>query len=163
MKKILVTGASGFIGKHCLPLLVQRGFEVHGTSTTTGFQSPGVQMHQVDLLDHQQVQRLLSIIRPSHLLHLAWIATPPIFWTSPENPKWVQASFSLMQRFIEQGGMRAVFSGSCAEYDWSYGTCSEETTPLHPATLYGKSKNEDRKSTRLNSSHIQKSRMPSSA
>ena len=30
--------------------------------------------------------------------------------------------------------------GSCAEYDWSYGHCDEESTPSAPTTLYGKAK-----------------------
>ena len=32
MKKILVTGASGFIGRHTLPLLSQAGHEIHAIS-----------------------------------------------------------------------------------------------------------------------------------
>ena len=32
-------------------------------------------------------------------------------------------------------------AGSCAEYDWSYGWCSENITPLKPNTLYGVTKN----------------------
>ena len=28
-------------------------------------------------------------------------------------------------------------AGTCAEYDWQYGYCSEQVTPLAPATLYG--------------------------
>ena len=41
-----------------------------------------------------------------------------------------------------EGGERATMSGSCAEYDWSVGVCDEETTPLRPATLYGRCKHE---------------------
>ncbi len=36
--------------------------------------------------------------------------------------------------------MRAVHAGTCAEYDWSCGMCSEHRTPLRPSTLYGASK-----------------------
>jgi len=32
-------------------------------------------------------------------------------------------------------------AGTCAEYDWKYGYCSEEATPLAPSTLYGACKN----------------------
>ena len=61
----------------------------------------------------------------------------PISWTSSENIRWVQASLELLRSFILYGGKRVVMAGSCAEYDWNYGDCSEYLTPLKPATLYG--------------------------
>ncbi len=30
--------------------------------------------------------------------------------------------------------------GTCAEYDWNYGSCIENSTPLKPSTIYGKAK-----------------------
>jgi nucleoside-diphosphate-sugar epimerase len=71
------------------------------------------------------------------LLHFSWYAVPGKYWNSPENLRWVQASLSLVQAFATNGGRRAVMAGTCAEYDWSYGYCSERVTPLTPATLYG--------------------------
>jgi nucleoside-diphosphate-sugar epimerase len=56
---------------------------------------------------------------------------------SVENVRWVQASINLLQEFAKHGGQRVVMAGSCAEYDWRYGYCSEAITPLAPATLYG--------------------------
>jgi len=74
------------------------------------------------------------------LLHLAWYTQPRAYWTSLENIRWVQASLGLLQAFVAHGGRRVVMAGSCAEYDWSYGYCTEHITPLRPATLYGKAK-----------------------
>lgn len=143
MKKVLVTGARGLIGRHCLPLLLKQGFEVHGTSSrTSDFNVPGVQMHLIDLLDKAQIKKVIQAVRPSHLLHLAWVTTPGSLWSSPDNYRWVEASLSLTRYFKEYGGIRAVFSGTCAEYDWNFGICSENETPLNPATVYGKSKKE---------------------
>jgi nucleoside-diphosphate-sugar epimerase len=45
-----------------------------------------------------------------------------------------------LQAFERHGGQRVVMAGSCAEYDWGYGYCSERLTPLAPSTLYGNSK-----------------------
>jgi len=143
MKKVLVTGARGLIGRHCLPLLLRQGFEVHGTSSQSSeFEIPGVHMHLINLLDEAQIKKVIQTVRPSHLLHLAWMTTRSSFWSSPDNHQWVESSLSLMRYFKEYGGARAVFSGTCAEYDWSYGLCSEKTTPLNPATVYGRSKKE---------------------
>jgi nucleoside-diphosphate-sugar epimerase len=76
-------------------------------------------------------------VRPSHLLHLAWYAVPGKYWTAEENFRWVEASLTLLREFAGRGGKRVLMAGSCAEYDWSSGHCSEFTTPIHPATPYG--------------------------
>ncbi|MCJ7626689.1 MAG: NAD(P)-dependent oxidoreductase, partial [Anaerolineaceae bacterium] len=73
--------------------------------------------------------------------HLAWYTEPGKYWSSPENLRWTAASISLLHTFHQQGGERFVGAGTCAEYDWRYGHCSEAVTPLEPATLYGTCKN----------------------
>lgn len=141
MKRLLLTGAKGFIGRHCLPLLVAKGYEVHAVSSSeSGDSSSAVEWHKVDLLNAQSISDLVARVRPTHLLHLAWTTTPGEYWTSLENVGWVQASLELLQQFAARGGQRAVLSGTCAEYDWSAGYCSEFSTPLRPNTLYGMSK-----------------------
>jgi len=138
MKKVLVTGANGFIGRHTIPLLIEKGFEVH----CVDIKLPEVResytcWHEVDLMDSEKMMKLLSDIQPTYLLHFAWFAVPGEYWTSTENIRWVQASLSLLQAFANNGGKRVVMAGTCAEYDWDYGYCSEKVTPLRPATLYG--------------------------
>ncbi len=141
MKKVLITGASGFIGRQCLPLLIKEGYEVHGTSSTSlHCDTPNVKMHKIDLLDGHQIDGLIDKLRPTHLLHFAWVTTPGVLWNSSDNRRWVEASLRLVQIFKDKGGQRAVFAGTCAEYDWSEGVCSETHTPLRPATLYGSCK-----------------------
>jgi nucleoside-diphosphate-sugar epimerase/SAM-dependent methyltransferase len=142
MDKVLITGATGFLGGHCLAPLVARAGEIHALArTSVALTNAGIHAHSVDLLDLEQVSVLMSEIRPTHLLHLAWIATPGIYWTSPENTRWAAAGEHLMHAFAAHGGRRAVFAGSCAEYDWNAGRCHETTTPLRPASSYGASKN----------------------
>lgn len=141
MKTVLVTGATGFIGRHSLQPLMARGYEIH--AITAPHQPPGVteaaiHWHAVDLLDPPQMQRIMSAIRPSHLLHFAWYVEPGRFWHSVENLRWVEATLALVRAFAAVGGQRMVLAGTCAEYDWSQDTvCREAQTPLRPATLYG--------------------------
>jgi nucleoside-diphosphate-sugar epimerase len=73
-------------------------------------------------------------------LHLAWIATPGEFWTSPLNLEWLKSGVALTQAFYAHGGRRAVGAGTCAEYTWADAPCNEETTPTQPATIYGRCK-----------------------
>ncbi len=138
MKRVLLTGATGFIGRHCLPILSERGYEIHAISTKPPMDRQlDINWHKIDLLDSGQIADLVSIVRPSHLLHFAWYTAPGKYWTSLENIRWVQSSLDLLQAFVSEGGQRAVMAGTCAEYDWRYGYCSEKTTPLAPSTLYG--------------------------
>lgn len=138
MKRILVTGANGFIGRETIAPLMARGFDVH----TVGRSPPdhyGCHDHRCDLINGD-VSGLIADIAPSHLLHLAWYAVPGKFWTAPENLDWVAASLRLVGAFARAGGVRATVAGSCAEYDWSEPVLDDRTTALQPATLYGISK-----------------------
>ncbi|MCT7987729.1 NAD-dependent epimerase/dehydratase family protein [Laspinema olomoucense] len=142
MKKVLVTGGTGFIGQHSLPFLLDKGYEVHAVSSQPIMSSNReVHWHQANLLEPAEVSRLMSQVKPSHLLHFAWFAIPGKYWTALENFQWVQGSLSLLQEFARYGGHRVVMAGTCAEYNWDYGYCSEKVTPLVPKTLYGRCKN----------------------
>lgn len=141
MKRVLVTGARGFIGRQCLAPLKELGYEVHGASSqlvTDGRR--GMTWHRTDLFDWRAVEKLVARVRPTHLLHLAWVTEPGQFWTDSENEDWVDASVHLVEQFVAHGGRRCVVSGTCAEYDWNQGCCHEQSTPLNAATLYGQSK-----------------------
>lgn len=145
MKRVLVTGAAGFVGRHCLPILLTHGFEVHGVSRQPRAPVAGVTLHRCDLLDDGATAALIEAVRPTHLLHLAWYAVPDRFWRAPENLDWAAATLRIARRFAAAGGRRLVVAGTCAEYDWSSDdTLSETTTPLVPRTLYGTAKNATR-------------------
>lgn len=145
MKRVLVTGASGFIGRRVVPLLVERGYEVHAVASTRTVPMEGTTWHVCDLLDQKARHELVDRVRGSHLLHLAWYTETGAFWTSPKNLAWSAATLELTRAFLEAGGQRATFAGSCAEYEWSHESCKELSTRLDPATPYGVAKDATRR------------------
>jgi nucleoside-diphosphate-sugar epimerase len=141
MKKVLVTGATGCVGRHAIASLAAAGWDVHGVSSRAAAlpETPGVTWHRANLLTHGQAEDVLARVEPTHLLHLAWYIAPGRWASAPENFDWVCASLELLRAFKAHGGRRIVAAGSCLEYDWHGhdGICSEDRTPLTPHTVYG--------------------------
>jgi|688.fasta_scaffold52434_6 nucleoside-diphosphate-sugar epimerase len=145
MNRVMVTGATGFLGRHVIEALKVRQLEVHavarGFPDSPEFMGAGVHRHLVDLLDTRSVSSLLSDVRPHGLIHLAWTTTPGVYWTDPDNERWMAASRTLVESFSSQGGRRIVVAGTSAEYQWPSQTpLDEETSPVQPESLYGRSK-----------------------
>lgn len=139
MKRVLVTGATGFVGRPTLAQLLGRGFEVHVVGRTP-LKDQRIFFHPANLSDRDMVRSLLLRIRPTHLLHLAWDVTPGRYWQAPGNLTWVGISLDLVLDFAASGGKRLVCSGTCAEYKWGATRFNEFKTPCEPASLYGTSK-----------------------
>lgn len=138
MKRALVTGASGFVGRAAVRALAAAGYEVHPVSRGRR-EGPG--WHTADLLDPAAAAELMRDARPSHLLHLAWTTEHGRYWEDPANADWLAATRRLLEAFGEAGGSRFVLAGSCAQYEWGGGEPLSETgTPRSPATLYGRAK-----------------------
>jgi nucleoside-diphosphate-sugar epimerase len=138
--KVLVTGASGYIGRHTLQPLLDSGYEVYAIARPrdVDFGWPrDVHVFSLDLFDDAARQKVLTEVAPEWLLHLAWYAEHGKFWEANDNIAWLSASIRLLSEFAQHGGRRVVVSGTCAEYQWNGEVCREVSTPLEPRSLYG--------------------------
>ena len=70
MSVALVTGASGFLGRHAVSALLDMGFAVHALARQPLPELPAT-WHEVDLLADVNWAGLMANVRPTHLLHLA--------------------------------------------------------------------------------------------
>jgi GDP-4-dehydro-6-deoxy-D-mannose reductase len=87
MKKILITGATGFVGKHLVnSLLSQQELEVIGTYRSEPGQMPeGVQLEKVNLLDQDAVDNLISTHKPDAVYHLAGLPSAAESFKTPAD------------------------------------------------------------------------------
>jgi nucleoside-diphosphate-sugar epimerase len=145
--RVLLTGGSGFLGRHVLDSLHRQNIETVMLGRQRAANSAFADFIEADLLAAPDFTALVKASGASHLLHLAWYAEHGKYWTSPLNLRWVEATTHLVEAFCEAGGQQVVVAGSCAEYDWSHGYCREDSTPLNPATLYGTAKDATRRLT----------------
>ena len=142
IKRLLATGVTGFVGAPCLQELLLAGFdEIHAVSRTgAGPAAPALRWHAADLRVEAAATGLVRDLRPTHVFHAAWTATPGTYLASPDNRAWMEATVAMVRAFAEQGGRRFVGVGSAAEYGPCVAPCVEDLTPLSPVSLYGETK-----------------------
>ena len=148
--RVLVTGAAGFIGSHIVRTILKEDnsvtVAVRRRASVEQFKNRVslLTVVECDLREGSQVRRLVADSQPELAIHLAWYTEPGKYWRGPENLDCVGMTLDLARALTEGGCRRLVAAGTCAEYDWSHGLLSEESTPLRPRSLYGVAKNATR-------------------
>jgi len=143
--KVLITGATGFIGSHVARLLVTESCEVYAVVRESSDLwrindiVPLLHLVRCDLLAFDELDPHLERIQPDLCIHVAWYAVPGQYLTTRENLSVLKASLHLASRLVDLGCKRFVGVGTCFEYDTSLGYLSEKT-PNRPHTLYAASK-----------------------
>lgn len=139
--RILITGGTGFIGRHVASTLAGSGHDVTLAvracpSAPAGFKTIG---H--DLLQNAAPAALFSGAPFDRLIHLAWTVEHGRFWKDPANLDWIAATLALVRAAHKAGVGHVACAGTCFEYDWPEGAdCDEAATGTAPHTLYDASK-----------------------
>ena len=114
-KKVLVTGATGLIGKELIEPLKSLGFDIYAITIDKNNPNNGVKWIKGSLFDDNFIKDTMSEIKPEFLLNMAW-ATTGDYLKSDINYKFLNAGVNLIQSFKENGGKRVVYAGTCFEY-----------------------------------------------
>lgn len=119
-KVVLVTGASGFTGRHAVQLLRACGTKVAAVtrSLSADLQDDQVTVHLCDLRDRQAVNQLVSRTQPDYILHLAGQNSVPVSWADPVSTieMNVMSPLYLLDAMRTLSECRAVIVGSRLKY-----------------------------------------------
>ena len=116
MSKVLVTGASGFIGSHLCARLVSEGHEVHAVSRAQHSSPDGnISWSQADIQHPEATRVLIKTIRPQVVYHLASRVTGfrELSEVVPTFQANLTSTINLLVGAVEGGCQRVVLAGSC--------------------------------------------------
>jgi nucleoside-diphosphate-sugar epimerase len=139
MRKIAVTGATGFIGKHVVKALVSLGdVDVLAAGRDAEkLKSLGVK-HVVHDLSTEREDWFERFGKPDTLIHLAWEGLPN-YNESFHLERNLAASYKFLSGMLSAGLQRLVVTGTCYEYGLQNG-CLDEGSPARPTTSYAMAK-----------------------
>ncbi len=143
--RILITGASGFIGSHLTRALVEAGHDALVLAAPQdNLWRINDLLNRLDILratlsDSTKINKRLHQWQPQACIHLAWYAEPGKYLASRENLKSLKWSLKLLQILAESNSQQFIGAGTCAEYKMKSEKLSE-ADQTEPATLYAASK-----------------------
>lgn len=138
--RVLLTGATGFVGSALARHLVAEGHELHcvvreGANTSrVADVLPRCAVLPWDLGD-ARLTAAVTALRPDACVHSAWYAEPGKYLASRENLRLVDVTHRLAVTLADAGCKRLVALGTCFEYDTDVGYLSE-SSPTAPRHLY---------------------------
>ena len=140
LPKIVVTGASGFLGAHLCQLL-SRDYDVvavsHSQPLPESLASFRVRM---DLSDRPLVEAMLDNMRPVALIHAAALADPNTCEREPERSLALNVEVTRqLARSCAARNIKLVFTSTDLVFDGRQGHYAE-TDPVNPICIYGEHK-----------------------
>lgn len=153
-QKILVTGATGFIGQHVInQLLSIESMRIVATSRTEPSVEqaswlPKVQFIPFDIAVASADKDLFAYFgKPDVVIHLAWSGLPDYRSMAHLDTYWLQ-HYRFLTNLLANGLTNLTITGTCLEYGLQSG-CLSENLPTLPTTAYGLAKDTLRKALEL--------------
>ena len=126
-KKVVLTGASGLIGREIILPLIECGYDVIILNR-----------NNCDLFNENSIKNFFNFHKPQYLINFAW-NTKDGYLDSELNLKYAQAGIHLLKYFGEFGGKRAIYAGTCFEYKFKNEPLLE-SDEINPISLYARTK-----------------------
>ena len=120
-RRVLVTGARGFLGSHLMPALAAAGAEA--------------QAFRGDITDAEAVRAEVSAVRPDLVFHMAAYGTTPIQRDEARMRDVNVGGLEHLWKALDRQSCRVVQTGSCGEYGPAMGALAEHHV-CRPATAY---------------------------
>jgi dTDP-6-deoxy-L-talose 4-dehydrogenase (NAD+) len=153
MKKILVTGATGFIGTYVIEELLRLKYDVIATSSSLAKAKLMPWYDRVTYIAfdfgsyNEGTDYFDCFHKPAALIHLAWEGLPN--YTSDFHvTKNLPAQLGFLSNLLRNGLKDITVTGTCFEYGMQEGKL-EESMPVLPANPYAVAKDELRKKLEL--------------
>ncbi len=139
MKKLLITGASGFLGWHLCQLAKQE-WEIYGTYFSHSLEIAGIKMLKIDLTDFQELKRIFSDVKPAAVIHTAAQSQPNFCQTHPEESYVINVTASCnIAGLCADNSIPCAFTSTDLVFD-GLNAPYQETDSVSPVNLYGEQK-----------------------
>lgn len=141
MKKLLITGSSGFLGWNCCRVAASM-YDVTGIYNSRECKVPGVHYLKCDITNSDELKRLFDTVEPDIVLHVAAVAAPNRCEEDPVYSYKVNVDASIRcAELCSRHSVKLVFTSSDQVFSGNEAPYVE-SSPIAPLNAYGRQKAE---------------------
>lgn len=143
MKKVLIVGAGGFVGRYLIDEFKYNGYEVIASDISNkNIINKDVEYHNLDILNKEEVNSVVKLYEPDYIINLAAISSVGLSWSIPDKTIEVNVvgTLNLLEAVKEYNKKcKVLLIGSSEEYE-AKNTPLKENDNINANNPYGISK-----------------------